>query len=140
MARALIGGLVVLFAVLFGLLFVFVAFGEIEKLQAKFVRRAHCQGERDLERRPADVGLSRNGAPKLKPDMLVVAVNMNRVSRVDGKLNGSRSFRGGHNDSVGLLDWLRCRLCRRDEALSGSLSGSRSATNNRVNQGSEQHE
>ncbi len=66
-----------------GLLLAFVAFGKLEQFRTEFVRRARREAESSLERWAADVVLSRNGAPKLNPDVLVVAVNVDGVSLVD---------------------------------------------------------
>lgn len=75
-----------------GIPFVFVAFGDIEQLQTEFARCAGREAKSSLEGRSADVELGRNVAPKLEPDALLVAIDVNRVGAVDRKPNGSHAL------------------------------------------------
>ena len=65
-------------------LLVFVAFGNVEKLQTEFVRGAWLKTQSDLECWASDVVFGGDIAAELKPDVLLVAVNVNGVSAVDG--------------------------------------------------------
>ena len=60
------------------------------------MRRAWLQTQSNLERWSAYVLLSRNRTAELEPDVLVIAVNVNGVSRVDCKRNHSHSLWCGH--------------------------------------------
>lgn len=62
-------------------------------------------GRQSATLKSANAGLSWNAASKLKPYVLVVAVNMDSVGTVDGIWDVSHSFGGSHSDSVSSLEF-----------------------------------
>jgi hypothetical protein len=93
------------------LLLLLVPFGDVEEFQAQLVRRPRGDAERHLEGCPPDVVFGGNIAAKLKPDVVVVAVDVNGVRLIDRKLNCSHSFGSGHILALlNLCGWPRCVL------------------------------